>query len=82
MRITVEFHGLLRPLAGTLSRELDFPGSTVAEALECLCTELPQLRAQLPRIACALDDELATPEQPLADSKVLALIPPVSGGSP
>lgn len=81
MRITVEYYGLLQPLMGMQKQSLDFSGGTVRDALECLCAQAPQLRTQLPRIACALDDELVTPDHRLEDEKVLALVPPVSGGA-
>lgn len=81
MRLTVEYYGLLRPLMGVPSQALDFSGTTVADALETLCAQAPQLRGHLTRVACALDNELVTPEQPIGGHTVLALIPPVSGGA-
>lgn len=81
MRVTVEFYGGLRELAGAECLALDMPGETVGDALGELCRHKPALREQLPRIACAIGDHLVQRGDTLHEGSVLALIPPVSGGS-
>lgn len=81
MRITVEYYGVLSRLMGTERQTLQPAGSTVAELLEQLSHDNPQLREMLPRLACAIDDDLVSRDHLLAEDCILALIPPVSGGS-
>ena len=81
MKITIEFHGALRALAGTKRAELglgDF--ATVADAITALAGEHPQLAERLPSTACAIGDALVGRDHDLADGDELVLIPPVSGG--
>jgi sulfur-carrier protein len=80
MRITIEFHGVLRQLAGDERCVVELPGGTVADALALLCRQQPQLAERLPRVACAIGSELVSRQHRLADDSTLALIPPVSGG--
>lgn len=80
MHITVEFYGVLRQVMGAQSVGLELFNGTVHEALERLCQQQPQLSMHLPRIACAVDDEIVSHEYLVPDGATLALIPPVSGG--
>lgn len=80
MRVTFEFHGMLRPLAGVEQLQLELAAGSVAEALTRLCERQPALAAALDRSACAIGTELVTRDHPLRDDITLALIPPVSGG--
>lgn len=57
------------------------PGATVAQLRALLASRHPALEPLWPRLAVAVDGELAAPETPLADGIEVALLPPVSGGS-
>lgn len=81
MRITVEFYGVLNQLMGRERMTLESVGTTVAEVLEQLHQEKPQMKEQMPRLACAINNDLVHREHPLTEDCTLALIPPVSGGS-
>jgi len=62
--------------------ELEVPsGITVAELRQLLDKEHPSLRALWPRLAIAVDSNLAGPEAEIPDGAEVALLPPVSGGS-
>lgn len=80
MRITIEFYGMLRQLAGAARIDVDLTGATVADALDELRRLNPALSPQLPRTACAVGSNLVRRADSLQDGDVLALIPPVSGG--
>ena len=80
MRIRIEFYGMLCQLTGRDSTTLELTGSTVADALNEICRQQPNLSAQLPRIACAVGDNLVQRADTMRDGDTLALIPPVSGG--
>jgi molybdopterin synthase catalytic subunit len=68
---------------GSHSLELELPdGSRVADLKEQLLTDHPALAPVWPRLAVAVDGELATPESELAEGSEVALLPPVSGGTP
>ncbi len=78
--ITVEFYGVLREVAETDRLQCDFSGGAVEEALSLLCRQIPALAAHLPRLACAVDDEIVSRDAQLGSGATLALLPPVSGG--
>ncbi|MDT0634119.1 MoaD/ThiS family protein [Spectribacter hydrogenoxidans] len=81
MQVTVEGHGVLAPICGDQYRvELPVRQATVADVLEALAAELPDMVAHLPRTACAKGDTLVQRDDAVADGDHLALIPPVSGG--
>jgi molybdopterin converting factor small subunit len=56
------------------------PGATVADLTAALRAGSPALAALLPRLAIAVDGELARADRVLADGCEVALLPPVSGG--
>lgn len=56
-------------------------GSRVADLRRRLDADHPALGPLWPRLAVAVDGELAAAEAPLADGCEVALLPPVSGGS-
>ncbi len=81
MQIKVLFFGVLQQAAGCASCELTLEaGLDTRAALYRLQQRYPALAAQLPRVACAIGDQLVTRGQPLSAGDTLALIPPVSGG--
>ena len=56
------------------------PDSTVADLRSALARDFPALGPFWPRLAIAVDGEIARPETPLRDGCEAALLPPVSGG--
>jgi molybdopterin converting factor small subunit len=81
MNISVEFHGVLRQLAGSAEASLQIGApACVGDVYGLLAQRYPDLAARLPQTACAIGDSLVRHEAPLNDGCRLSLIPPVSGG--
>ena len=81
MRVQVLFFGVLRELAGGTERELTLAqGSTVADAIAAAERLLP-VTAIWPSIATAVNQEYASRSRQLGEGDVVALLPPVSGGT-
>jgi len=78
----IEFHGVLRQVAGSKAIQLDNvgPGATVGQVLEQLASSHPALAPHLPRVACAQGDSLIRLADPVDPARALVLLPPVSGG--
>jgi molybdopterin synthase sulfur carrier subunit len=55
-------------------------GATVADLRAHLTAEFPDLSALWPRLAVAVDGDLAQADDPLFTGAEVALLPPVSGG--
>jgi molybdopterin converting factor small subunit len=55
-------------------------GSTVGDLRERLARDFPALAPLWPRLAVAVDGELARASTPLSEGCEAALLPPVSGG--
>jgi len=55
-------------------------GSTLGELAAALAVRFPALAPRLPRLALAVDGEVARADRRLADGCEVALLPPVSGG--
>ncbi len=70
-------------VVGSAETEHELPdGGTVADLVECLTAACPALEALWPRLAVAVDGEIAGDRTvPLHDGAEVALLPPVSGGS-
>ncbi len=67
---------------GTTETELELPdGSRVADLRVQLERAHPALGPLWPRLAVAVDGQIASPDEPLAEGVEVALLPPVSGGS-
>ena len=68
---------------GRAEMEHELPGgATVADLVERLTAEYPALEPLWPRLAVAVDGEVAADRSaPLHDGAEVALLPPVSGGS-
>lgn len=63
--------------------DLELPaGSTVADLRRRLEESYPELGPLWPRVAVAVDGEMASEDEALADGSEVALLPPVSGGAP
>lgn len=81
MQISIEFHGVLRRLAGMDQTLLDVTDTAlVSEVIAALENKLPGLSEILEVTACAVGDELVHRNAALSDGDRLILIPPVSGG--
>jgi molybdopterin converting factor small subunit len=81
VQISIEFHGVLRRLAGMDQTTLDVSNAAlVSEVLVALENKLPTLSEILEITACAVGDELVNRNSLLSDGDRLVLIPPVSGG--
>lgn len=66
---------------GSGERQLDLPAqSSVADLRRELATRFPEIRPLLPRLAVAVDGEIANDTRTLSDGAEVALLPPVSGG--
>lgn len=84
MTLNVRLFALLRERAGTDAVELRLPvGATVADALHSLAAidGLSEPLADVP-VVMAVNREYAQPHTELRSGDELALIPPLSGGSP
>ena len=68
---------------GSAETEHELPdGSTIADLIERLTAAYPDLALLWPRLAVAVDGEVAADRAaPLHDGAEVALLPPVSGGS-
>ena len=56
------------------------PGASVDDLKRALLARHPALAALLPRLAVAVDGEIAGGDRELRDGAEVALLPPVSGG--
>ena len=82
MKVTVKFFARLRELVGVGTLERDVAENiTIADLIENLQTEFPQLVNAIPRTAIVLNREFVDPKTQLADDDEVAFFPPVSGGS-
>jgi molybdopterin synthase catalytic subunit/molybdopterin converting factor small subunit len=81
MRVTLRTFAHLRELS--IDRcELDLPdGSTIDDAWDRMAATYPALAAQRPYVRAARNGAYAAWGEALADGDVVALLPPVSGGS-
>jgi molybdopterin synthase catalytic subunit len=81
VRIEVLLFASLRDRAGTDRLRLELGnGARVETALDAVVERLPALRAALPSLRCAVNEEFAAADRRLETGDTLALIPPVSGG--
>ena len=80
MRVRVLFFGILKELAGKSSDELDLPDhSTVRDLLQHYEPQIAHLKSSL---AVAVNQQYAALDAELHANDEVALLPPVSGGSP
>lgn len=81
MRVRVVAFATAAQALGAAAREVELPAGAHLEDLRgALAALAPALAAQLPRLAFAVDGELARADRALADGCEVALLPPVSGG--
>ncbi len=81
MRVRVLFFGVLKEIAGKSTEDVELrDGSSVRDVLERYEAQIPQLKALLSSVACAVNQQYSGPETKLSANDELALLPPVSGG--
>ncbi len=83
VHITVKLFAGLREAAGASDLEEQFDGDslTVAEFTQRFADRRPALKAHLETVAVAVNEEYARGGETIHDGDVVALIPPVAGGS-
>ena len=83
MRVTVQYLGMLKEFAGRASEAVELPdGSLLGSLFDKLQQRIPQLAQFRGAIAMAVNYEYSGRDTVLNDGDEVALIPPVSGGSP
>lgn len=83
MRVRVLFFGMLKDLLAKADDTVQLPESaTVSELLLQYQQQVPQLKQMLPSLAVAVNQQYASPQSKLKENDEVALLPPVSGGSP
>jgi molybdopterin converting factor subunit 1 len=81
MAVTVLLFASIAEKAGTRRLEIPAaPGDTVATIRDRLLERFPQLRAFVPTLLYALNENYVKDTAPVCDGATVALIPPVSGG--
>jgi molybdopterin synthase catalytic subunit/molybdopterin converting factor small subunit len=82
MRVTIQFFGFFRQLAGQNELLLDLPdNAAVADALAQLYAKFPRLREADKTTLIAIGLEFATRSSRLRDGDLLSLMPPLQGGA-
>ncbi len=81
VRVTIRLFARLREITGSgeLAREVGAPADAQA-AWETLTLEFPALGQYRPVVSCAVNEQYAKFDTPLADGDEVAFLPPVSGG--
>jgi MoaE-MoaD fusion protein len=83
MQIRVLFFGVLKDLAGRASDSLNLPeNATLSDVLQHYEQALPSLKHLASSLAMSVNQEYAAPDARLRQGDEVALLPPVSGGSP
>ena len=83
MQVRVLYLGMLKELAGCEGESVDVAdGASVGELLAALRQRIPQLQQFRHAIALAVNYEYSGSDTQLRDGDEIALIPPVSGGTP
>ena len=83
MQVRVLFFGILKDVAGCSSDVLTLPDdATAGDVIEHYETRLSSLKGNLSSIAVSVNQEYASLEVELHSGDEVALLPPVSGGSP
>jgi molybdopterin converting factor subunit 1 len=81
VRVTIRLFARLREItgAGELAREVNAPADAQA-AWAALAREFPALAQYRAVISCAVNEQYAKFDTPLAEGDEVAFLPPVSGG--
>ena len=83
MQIRVLFFGVLKDVAGRSSEELNLPeNATAGDVLQHYERSLAGLNGKLSSIAISVNQEYTTADVKLKSGDEVALLPPVSGGTP
>jgi len=82
MQVRVLFFGILKDLAGRDSDVLSLPESATAGDVIEHYDRFPRMQGRLKSTAISVNQEYARPELQLKSGDEVALLPPVSGGSP
>jgi MoaE-MoaD fusion protein len=83
MRVRVLFFGMLKDLAGTSSEFVELPEhSSIRDLIEHYQAKIPRLKEPLASTAVALNQQYTNVDTKLTSGDEIALLPPVSGGSP
>jgi len=82
MQVRVLFFGILKDLAGRDSDVLSLPESATAGDVIEYYDHWPRMSGRLKSTAISVNQEYARPELHLKPGDEVALLPPVSGGSP
>jgi molybdopterin synthase catalytic subunit len=74
---------MLKDTVGTAAETIELPeGATVRDVLAHFESQVPRLKESLPSLALAVNQQYAGPDTKLSSDDEIALLPPVSGGSP
>jgi molybdopterin synthase catalytic subunit len=83
MQVRVLFFGALKDLAGKGTDSLSLPeAATLGDVISLYEVRIPRLKDWVGSMAMSVNQEYAGPETKLKSGDEVALLPPVSGGSP
>jgi molybdopterin converting factor subunit 1 len=83
VQVPVRLFALAKERAGRGELTIEVPdGSTVGDVKRALVDLIPALGPLVPNLLIAVDAEYASDDQTIAPGLEVAVIPPVSGGSP
>jgi molybdopterin synthase catalytic subunit len=81
MKVRIRLFGALSERAGLAEETLDVSdGATAGDLLGLVADRYPSTVGLLPRVALAVNLELASTDTPLAEDDEVGLLPPVAGG--
>ena len=81
MPITIRLFARLREIAGTGELQRTLPATATAQsAWDALAQEFPALAEYRAVVSCAVNEQYARFDTPLAEGDEVAFLPPVSGG--
>ncbi len=81
-QVEIQCYGILQQVCGGSDRRVQVAAlpATVAEILESLVRDVPDVRGYLNHTACAIGDRIVEHDTRLQPGETLVLLPPVSGG--
>jgi molybdopterin synthase catalytic subunit len=83
MKVRVLFFGMLKDIVGKPSDVIELAdGASVRDMLARYESQMPRLKESLPSLAVAVNQQYAGPDTQLKPEDEVALLPPVSGGTP
>jgi len=83
MQVRVLFFGMLKESIGVSAETIEVPErASVRDVLRHYEARIPQMTSALASLALAVNQQYASPDTPLNPDDEVALLPPVSGGSP